>query len=153
MCVPSFLQAGPNLHPLPFTLHFRHSQCLGSHRGSDLGSRNFLGRIQVAPGQSPSWDRASGSLRSGTGECHGQLPRVPKQVLASGLEGLAAGLSHLRVNPTPYSPQCQPVAASISSTRDTKAPGDHAAVRSVYLSLNMSYVSVNFCGWTNSIEF
>lgn len=99
----------------------------------------------MALGQSPSWDpahSASGSLRSGTGECHGQLPREPKHGLASGLEGLAAGPSHLRVNPTPHSPQCQPVAASICSTRDTKAPGDNAAVRSVYLSLNMSYVSV-----------
>lgn len=53
----------------------------------------------------------------------------------------------------PHSPQCQPVAASICSTLDTKAPGDDAAVRSVYLSLNTSYVSVNFCGWTNWIEF
>lgn len=61
----------------------------------------------MALGQSPSWDpahSASGSLRSGTGECHGQLPRVPKQGLASGLEGLAAGPSHLRVNPTPHAP-------------------------------------------------
>lgn len=84
------------------------------------------------------------------GEPHiGQLPRVPhEQAFAPGLGARLLACSTLGL-----SPQWEPVVASVCPTRGAEARGDHAAVGSVYISLNISCVSAKFCEWKNSTEF